>query len=79
MDQNVATTWNREDRDLLIELRTRMEGMTSSVERIEKAISTKEADHENRIRSLERQRWFIAGGSSTLATAISTAVTLLIN
>jgi len=56
-----------------------MEGMTSSVERIEKAISTKEADHENRIRSLERQRWFIAGGSSTLATAISTAVTLLIN
>lgn len=78
MDQNVATKWSRDDRDLLIELKTKMEGVVDSIGKLEKAISTRESDHETRIRGLEKQRWGFAAGISTLATAIASSVAVLV-
>jgi hypothetical protein len=68
------TAWSREDRDLLVELRTRLvnveagvgemkTGVTSRLLNLEGNSITKVEfdDHEQRLRSLETQRWMIAG------------------
>lgn len=71
MNKDVATMWGREDRDLLIELKTKMEIVVDSISKLESSLSIRETDHETRIRSLERWRWIAFGGASVLATAAS--------
>ena len=74
------TSWSREDRDLLVELRTRLisvetgvqemkTGVTSRLLNLESNSVTKLEleDHEARLRSLESQRWLLAGGISIVA------------
>lgn len=53
MDKNLATTWSREDRDLLIELRTEMKGMRSDLKEMKEDTRVVHVDHEDRIRIVE--------------------------
>lgn len=45
--------FNREDRDLLVELRTKIEDIQTDIKEIKDGTSTKLTDHELRIRRLE--------------------------
>lgn len=46
--------WSREDRDLLVELRTQVVGMRDDMKEVKGEISSKINDHEGRIRILEK-------------------------
>lgn len=48
--------------------------LTALVEKVDDKIG----DHEDRIRALERGRWYYAGGVAVLATAVSLAAPLLV-
>lgn len=45
--------FNREDRDLLVELRTKIEDIQTDIKEIKDGTTTKLTDHELRIRRLE--------------------------
>jgi hypothetical protein len=81
------TAWSREDRDLLVELRTRLvnveagvgemkTGVTSRLLNLEGNSITKVEfdDHEQRLRALETQRWKIAGAVLVAAFALPYAI-----
>lgn len=53
---NNLTTWNREDRDLLVELRTDMKVVRDDLKQMKDGNAIVTGDHEGRIRSLEEQR-----------------------
>lgn len=57
----------REDHDLLIELKTKMDALLESVSKIEIAFFKKQEDHEVRIRALEQTRWSWGGAVAVLA------------
>lgn len=50
---NFATTWNREDRDLLVELRTEMKGVRADIKQLTDGNDTRLNDHETRLRKVE--------------------------
>lgn len=45
--------WNRDDRDLLIELRTEMKGVRDDIKALADGTSVTLADHETRLRAVE--------------------------
>lgn len=55
------TNYSREDRDLLIELRTEMLGMRLDIKELKEGTATKLADHETRLRFIERYMWLAIG------------------
>jgi hypothetical protein len=57
------------DHDLLIELRTEMRGMRGDIKDLRNGTSDRLADHEMRLRALERRVW-IASGAATVAGII---------
>ncbi len=74
-----SATWNREDRDLLVELRTKLTGIETKLSDMSgnytarllnlesNAVNQVEfGDHETRIRQLETQRWLLAGAASAI-------------
>jgi len=65
----------KEDHDLLIELKTKMDSVLSTLESIQQVFIKKQDDHEERLRSLEKTRWTWGG----MITAISTGIGYLLN
>lgn len=57
----------REDHDLLIELRTKMDTVLASIAKIESSFFEKQKDHEGRIRALEQTRWSWGGAIAAIA------------
>lgn len=90
----------REDRDLLIELRTEVRGIREDVKdikldtasrltkveqekldrtefnRIHAEIMTENADHETRLRDIEKQRWIVGGAATAISMAASFAISI---
>lgn len=64
----------REDHDLLIELKTKMDALLASVSKIEIAFFKKQEDHETRIRALEQTRWTWGGAVAAIAVFGSYAI-----
>jgi len=64
------TPFSRDDRDLLIRLDEKMNGL------LEK-ITPLAADHESRLRTLERWRWIVIGVASGLSAILNYAVQAL--
>lgn len=52
---------NREDRDLLIELKTEMTAVKDSIKALTDTTRTKVDDHELRLRFIERYVWLAMG------------------
>lgn len=61
----------RDTHDEVKALGPRLDALTATVD-------NRISDHENRIRSLEKGRWYYAGGVAVLATAVSLAAPLLV-
>lgn len=80
MDSNLATKWSREDRDLLIELRTEMGGVRTDIKDVKDSVEKNSGDHETRIRSLEAQsnRWVgkesLVGGAIGIMASLAAAI-----
>jgi hypothetical protein len=77
---NQPATYSREDRDLLIELRTRLISVESGVQEMKTGVTARLLnlesnsvnkvefdDHEMRMRLLEQHRWTIAGGATVVS------------
>lgn len=54
------------DHDLLIELRTEMRGLRDEVRKLNDGNAEKIADHETRLRRIERYVWLAIGGLAVL-------------
>lgn len=53
MTNNLTTIWERENRDLLIELRTEMKGVRGDIQELTDGSNARLGDHEARIRGVE--------------------------
>lgn len=56
------THFNREDRDLLVELRTEVTAIRADIKDIKDGTAITLADHETRVRTLENFRSVLMGG-----------------
>lgn len=78
------------DHDLLIELKTQMVAVREDIQKLSDTTFTRLTnleqnsvskfqfdDHETRMRSLERQRWMIVGGSAVVAAIIGYASNII--
>lgn len=74
MAKTIHTEWNRDDRDLLVELRTEMSAVREDIKSLNSGVSARLLnlesnsvskielqDHENRIRFIERYMWLAIG------------------
>ena len=59
------------DHDLLIEIKTELRLLRDSIASESKETSRRIADHELRLRALERSKWVTVGGASVVATLIN--------
>ena len=66
------------DHDVLIELRTEMRGMRGDIKDLKDATADKTTDHEMRLRTLESQRWMIAGGVTVISAIIGYALQIFL-
>lgn len=69
---------NAGDHDLLTEFRAetkvRMEDLKNAIQQLTDGIAITLKDHETRLRSLEQNRWLIAGGIAVLVVLIGYGV-----
>jgi len=59
-------TQNTSDHDLLIELRTEMRGMRDDIKKMNDGTVQTLADHEIRIRKIEKWVWLAIGGLAVI-------------
>ena len=62
------------DRDLLVTIVTKLEHVSTTIARVD----TAQADHEDRIRRLERWQWKTAGGASVVGGLIVSVVSAIV-
>lgn len=62
---------NRADRDLLIELKTKMDGLVSSIKEMGDSLAIRVSDHEIRLRFIERYVWLALGALAVITLAIN--------
>jgi hypothetical protein len=58
--------WDRDARDLLIELRTEVRNIRTDILEIKTGTSTQLLDHETRLRLIERRVWVASGMAAIL-------------
>ena len=86
------TSWSREDRDLLVELRTRLISVETGVQEMKTGVTSRLLnlegntvmkiefkDHEDRIRHLEKYRWLVAGAITIIAVIAPYVIGALFN
>lgn len=78
------TTYNREDRDLLIELKTTMKAVRDDIQSLKDGVGLRLTnleknsvnnvqfeDHETRIRTMEKYQWLQMGAAGLLGAILS--------
>lgn len=66
MHENPALDWTRDDRDLLVELRTEIRNIRGDILDLKNGTSVQLLDHETRLRMIERRVWVASGVASVI-------------
>lgn len=78
MNKNLATTWSREDRDLLVELRTDMKAVREDIKTFTDNTNRTTSDHEQRLRVMEAQSNKWLGKESLVGGAVGILASLAV-